>query len=573
MNPRLVLVETWEEAEEFRSWLGERRPFLAIDTETTGLEFWTPHFLRTVQFGDGETGWCLSWEWWGRLIKESVEFYDREIVMQNAKFDIHSLESVGIKVPTAKLHDTQVMAWLLHPDQSTSLKPLAKKYIDPSSQDGQSRLQQAFRANGWTWATVPVDFGPYWSYAALDTCLTALLAEKLLPQLTEQNLTDAYEMEMAVMHVLAAAETRGVRLDIPYTSQLQDEWDTKIYNAAEKLHQAGIENPNADRQIAEALQMRGWEPDEYTATGFPSVKELVLKGIDSEIATTVIEYRKLRKWTHTYLEAFLQRQDNGVLHANIRPLKARTGRMSITDPPLQTLPRGPEIRNCIIPSPGRKLLAIDFSNIELRLLAHFAQEQPMLEAFEKGFDFHGDTARRLYGADFTPQQRSICKNGNFAKVYGAGVRKFAKTAEISESEAESFMLAYDKTYPGVGRFLKEVEQIGISRLNNENEAYVRTFYGHKLPSDPDKVYTLTNYLCQGTAAGVLKKAILDLDAAGLADRLLLPVHDELIFDIDPEEWDNVVPEIQETMEDHKNFRVPLTVSVSGQLDRWGDNAK
>lgn len=566
MNPEITLVETLDEAIAFRSWLGERRPILAIDTETTGLEWWTPRFLRTVQFGDGAHAWVLPADWWWPVIRDAVRQYAGPVVMHNAKFDMHALRSAGIIAPPG-VHDTKLMAWLLDPPGRHSLKPLADRFVDPTASKGQSLLKRGMARNHWTWATVPLTFEPYWTYAGLDTSLTALLAEKLLPQIAPYQA--AYDQERQVQEICTDAEARGVRLDQAYTEKLLEEWAGEMQMLEARLGGYGIENPRANAQISAALKTwEAWDPEEWTATGQPRLDEGVLKGIPGEIAPAVLEYRRLRKWASAYLQNFLDQQDaDGYVHCTINTLRARTGRMSVTNPALQTLPRGAVIRDCFIPRPGRQMLAVDYSQIELRLLAHFAQEQPMIDAFLAGKDLHQDTADRIYGGTASKAQRSIAKNGNFAKVYGAGAAKFASTTGIPVDEATEFMRVYDATYPGVNAFMRQVERLARCREAEEGAAYVMAG-GRRLPADQDKAYTLVNFLIQGTAAVVLKRAIHDLAVAGLDRYLLLPIHDELLFDVPADEMDDFRPEVESVMQDLTTYSVPLTVE-SGVGTTWG----
>jgi DNA polymerase-1 len=451
--------------------------------------------------------------------------------------------------------------------------------VSSSAADGQSILKDAMRKNGWTWATIPFEFEGYWAYAALDTCITAKLHQILKDKMTKQE-TEVYEMELAVNHILREAETRGARVDLDYTRDLLQTWNFEMFNLRDEIKELGVENPNANKQIEVALKIEGWEPEEWTAKGNIKLDEGILKGLDFPIVQKILDYKKLKKWTKAYLSTFLDNADErGYLHADIHTLAAITGRMSITKPALQTLPRGPEIRNCIVASEGRHLLAIDYSQIEYRLFAHFSGEEKMITAMRNpATDFHSATAEIIFGPDYTSQQRSLSKNCNFAWLYGAGPARLAKTANkdehvLTEDQARAILEQYRQTFPGAAQFMKEVERVAQERTNSEGRPYIYTPGGRKLFAEPDKNYTLVNFLCQGSAAEVLKNKIIELDNKGLTKYLILPIHDELLWDVPDEEWDTLVPQIKETMEDLTTFEVPLTVTVSEKLERWGDNAK
>jgi DNA polymerase-1 len=258
--------------------------------------------------------------------------------------------------------------------------------------------------------------------------------------------------------------------------------------------------------------------------------------------------------------------DGDRLHCSINTCRAKTGRMSITEPALQTLPRGPEIRDCFIPAEGHKLISADYDQIEYRLFAHFAAEQTMLEAIRNGEDLHQATA------DALGVPRQVGKGANFATLFGAGLEKFASSTGLSVEDAQPIRERYLERFPGVRTFMKTMESVAKQRLENEGLAYVRTPAGRRLTPDEDQYYTLVNYICQGTAAEVLKEAMLDLDAAGLGDFVLLPVHDELIFDVPADAVDEAADAIEDAMNNYK-FSAPLTVGVDVLPERWGDKSR
>ena len=211
------------------------------------------------------------------------------------------------------------------------------------------------------------------------------------------------------------------------------------------------------------------------------------------------------------------------------------------------------------------------SQIEMRIFAHFADEQSMIQAIHNGVDLHTATAQGVFHTD-TPSkaQRSISKNANFAKVYGAGVPKFALTARISEDEAQQFMDAYNARFPGVEAFAQQVISVARTRKQTEGRAYVRAPSGriHAVYSEDD-AYKTVNYLVQGTAADVFKQALVRLDAHGLTQYLRLPIHDEVIMEVPEAEVEEVRNLLPELMEDHTSFKVPIVVDVDEPADRWG----
>lgn len=580
----LNLVETLDDALECKRWLGERRPVLGVDTETGGLDWWRDP-LRTIQLGDALTGWCIPVEWKG-LAQELLRDYDAPMVMHNAKFDAHFLETNGVTFDRRHLHDTRPMAHLIDALKSTGLKPLSARLIHPKATAGEYALKTAMKESGWTWATIPATFGPYWQYAALDPVLTARLYEKFMPQI-QASYREAYELEMASTLVLATMERHGVKVDLGYCRAMA----SKIEPYLEEMNswvraEFGIENPNSDLQCIAFLNAQGIHWSKKTKKGNVAFDKEVLKDLTGRhpVIGALREMRDKSKLLKTYLLKYIELADsNQFIHPQTNPLGARTGRMSISRPSMQNLPRSQHPRNAIIPSEeGGRLGLIDFDQIEMRLLAHFAREERMIEAIKygdqmaeaghSGYDVHSMNARGIYGIPVDQpvpkKQRQVTKNSGFAIIYGAGEDQFAKTAGITAAEAKAFLAQYAATYPGVIQFQGEVGRMGATRLSREGAPYVVAPSGRRHVAERDKIYALVNYLIQGTAADVLKRKIVELDHAGLTEHLVLPVHDELIFDFPADvDADAYMLDVQKIMTD-KSFSVPLTADVE-VTDRWG----
>lgn len=567
----LILVETADDAVEFMHWLGERRPILGFDTETTGLDWWTPNFLRMAQFGDGQTGWAIDARNWRGLIDQALSKYDGPIVAHNAPFDMHAIEVSGLPMPAPhQWHDTKIMDYIVEPRRSHALKQVTQRYW-PDAAVGQDLLRKEFRKTKTYWDTIPTNNEIYWTYAALDPVLAARLFEEIKPEALP--MWDSYEREMAALMILYRAERKGLRIDPNYTYNLQLEWEQEMEILRVELDKMGLANPNAGLQVAQAMQLtEDWEPDAWTDTGLPKVDEKVLLGIDSEISRRVLRYRRLRKWTSSYLDRFYtQRDSEDRLHASINTAQARTGRMSITRPALQTLPRGPIIRNCIIPSDGQALWACDYDTMEMRVFAHYANETGLIEAVHSGMDLHTFAAQEVYGDPSITKddpRRQLAKNTQFGLIYGAGPAKIAETAHVTEAEARAFLQMYENRFSQVRPFMRQVDAHARERRVKDGRAYVRSWGGRTLPADDDKLYALVNYLIQGSCADVLKQKIIDLDNAGYGDNILIPVHDELLVEFPIGEVDGP-HEVKEIMEDYNSFVVPLTCELSGPYERWG----
>lgn len=554
---QLRLIESWEEAEEFRSWLGERRSVLAIDTETDGFRWWDGT-LRIVQFGDAHTGWAIPFDQWGYLVRESVERYEGPIAFHNAKFDIHWLERYGIKVPRHLVHDTQIMAHLIAPDQRTGLKECAARWIDVRAATGQENLKKAMARAKWSWGSIPVEFSDYWVYAALDPVLTARLWEFLIPQI-RVDFHGIYDLEMAASHILMDMETRGIRVDLDYVVEQKEKLSDYAKQAREWCEEQYGFGIGSNRNVAARLLADGVTLTKRTPSGAWKMDEDVLSGIEHPLAETVLAVRKAEKIANSYFGKLIELADGDIVHCSVRPLGARTGRMSVADPSMQNLPRGPMVRNAFIAREGHTLVGADMDQIELRLAAHFSQDPGLIAAFDSD-DVFTDMARRIYGDDTITkddERRQYTKNGMYGFIYGTGAETFANTVGISEAEGRKFLTTLQDSFPGLRSFSQSIQSDARRRGMTEGTEYVLTEMGRRLVAPDMRIYALVNAKIQGTAADLLKQAIVELDATGAGQYLALPIHDELVLDVPEEEAEEVAVELVRVMT-RDDFAVPLT---------------
>jgi DNA polymerase-1 len=567
---QLTLVESVEEVEAFLRWLGERRPILGVDSETTGLSL-AKDKLRMVQFGDAMHGWALPYRDWRGVVKHVLENYEGKLVLQHAKFDAGFLVRDGLEFPWENAHDTMIMNFLVDSLGPKSLKPAAALYLDPRARAGEEELKRVMRVGRWTYATIPETVREYWAYSAFDPVLTARLAEEQWPKV--QQYREAYDLELACERVLCGMELRGIRIDVGYCERALEDLHEELDEVMERL---GDLNPNAPAQVADALSRAGAPLRVMTEKGSQlSVSDDVLKVIDHPLARDVIHARQLQKLIGAYFENFLEYRDGDILHPHINQLAARTSRMSVTEPALQQIPRQALVRDAFIARFGRKLVLADYDNQELRVAASLSEDPAMLEAFARGADLHTETARVLYGTETCAHDKYLkcthrdrAKNGMFSKAYGAGVDKFAKTVGLPVSEAQAIFATIDRIYPGLNRIMQRVTAAVKTRGQDTGYGWVRLIDGRHLRVRADKAYVGFNAKIQGDCAVVLKRSLVDLSAAGFDDFLVLPVHDEVAMDVPEEDLAEAVPEIERIMRDD-SFRVPLTVG-SKVVDRWGD---
>lgn len=580
---KITMVETLDEANQFMSWLSERRPVLGIDTETGGLEWWRVR-LRLVQFGDADNAWVLPWSHWRGLIVEALTRYTGQMVAHNWKYDCHMLEHNGVPkiTPWHRADDTRLMAHILKPNELTGLKPLAKRLIDPRAGAAQDVLDTAMAKQGWGWDDIPLDFPGYWAYAGLDAVYTARLWEILTPQLVQRNMWNVYSLDLCVSELLGRMESRGCRVNIDYARATYDVYTKWCEETAQWVKDTYGVSPTSNIKLAERLISEGIELTKETASGNISVDAEVLSSIDHPLAQTSLRVRQVSKIASTYLKNFLELEDHGIVRPSTNPLGARTGRMSMAAPNLQNLPRDnaarPEaltVRNCFIARDDHVLVMADFDQIEQRMMAHYTytvvNDRGMVDAFLAGGDFFTTMAQNIYRDPTIVKKdprRQLTKNASYAKGYGAGTEKFSNTAGIPMAEGVAFMAAYDAQYPGVKQFQRAIEQQALASMRDGSEPYVFDQIGRIHYAEKGKLYTLVNYLIQGGAANVLKQKMIQLDMAGLGDFMILPVHDEVIFDVPRAAARDVVNTAMAVMPDRTSFAVPLTVGID-VVECWG----
>lgn len=587
-------VDTADDCAEFLRWLSQSRPVLAIDTETTGRDWWRPGFTRLIQFGDGGTGWTIGLHLWKGLAVQALEQYTGPVVAHNAKFDMHALRVAGLPVPAdSQWHDTMLQHTLLYPLRFHGLKSASDQLVDANASKASDMLDQAMRANKWTWETIPYEVPVYSVYAGLDTILCARLYEKMAPQIAKR-FAHAYEIEMQTANIMYRTEQRGMRADIDYCERLLDKYQREMEQLAGKLGAFGITNPNSDAQIIAYLkEEEDWEPEEFTDKGNIKFNKQVKSGLDFEIVGLVNEYGRRLKWS-SYVEKILTTHDNGIVYPSIKTSQAVTGRMSIGSDkkekgtgkpvaiPFQQLPHVYEARRCILPRyDGQVLRPIDYDSQEIRVLAHYSQEPGLLDAIRSGVDLHLYTAEKIYGEvmEKDDPRRNIAKMCRYLQVYGGGASKLSAAVGISIEEAVDFKAKDDQAFPGIKQFTSSIARTGKARYQQSGRGFIESWGGRELEVDPPKYidgelkdfwYKLSNYIIQGSCADLLKRKIVALDCAGLMEYVDLPVHDELVISVaDDGEGDAIAHEIKDIMEDHTSFLVPLTCELSQPYPSWG----
>lgn len=523
------VVENPEDLESFYKWLPPKGYAIALDTETTGLGIHTPGFkIRTVQVALGREAWVIPTH-----IHNSIDYLDGyTLIIHNAAYDLLAIrQHFGKHIPWSQVVDTKILAHLVDSRSSKeggsghSLQELTAYYLDEKVADevkgSITRMckEQGLK-KGDLFAKIPVDNETYLLYAGMDPILTYGLYHAL----PKQN-DKLARVEHRVAEVCAEMEATGFLLDTRYTQNLSEKLkqEEEAWGAI-ALAEYGTESVNSTQQVAADLIASGVELTERTNNGGYKLDKHVLEPLVREghrLAVAVTEAKKARKWRTSWVDKFLDLKDSSNrCHANIHPLQARTGRMSVTGIPAQTLPSSDwVIRRCFIPDPGETLVSCDYQAQELRVLAALSGDPTMKQAFEEGADLHQLTA------DASGVDRATGKTVNFAYVYGSGPFNIAETCGITIAKAKQVIQGFEDTYPRV----KELS----TRLQNEaiKTGRIITPSGRMLYIDASRPYSALNYMIQSTSRDITCAALLRLHNAGYTKNLRLPIHDEVIASV------------------------------------------
>lgn len=580
------------------------REILAFDLETSSFSPYLGERIRLAQFGDADQGWSIPFEGkygsYSGLAQEAFAKYEGPIVGHNIGFDYSfwrtfiqpyaSKPHHNTGLPWHRTHDTMVQARTLNPARSAALKTVTAYELDSSAAAASQILDNYKSQNKLTWETIPVDNPYYWGYGALDTIITAQLHSKLYRRIQDTGLTAAYELEMAAYRVCKQMESYGLRVDPDYCASTAQ----KLRDYVESLQQwasdnFGVENPNSTVQLIRYFESIGLgdkviKEDEKTGKQKKSVDKEILEEIDHPLADAVLMMRAAIQKCSNHLEKYPKLMtEEHVIHPSIESDKARTTRMSIRDPSFQNLnKRDTSVRNGVIPRDGHSFVSCDADQIELRLMAHFSQDQGLRAAFESPQDFFCYLASEIYSEDIGKEdpRRQLTKNRTYAKNYGAGDTKIAKTNKVPIENVRRINHMFDELYPGVSRFMETVVKSVKNRVRIEGSGYVLGYSGRILPVDKGQEYAAINYLLQHWAAVVFKRAMVDLDGAGYGPYLVLPVHDEIMLDLPSDMAEQAaidVPRIM-TAATKDEFFVPLTwdakalVTPDGRPTAWGGRA-
>ena len=510
----------------------------------------------------------------------------------NLKYDFVVLARYGLKVAPLAF-DSMIAEWLIDPaSRNLGLKNLSWVRLDHSMTEIEDLIGKG--KNQRSMAEVPIADAA--AYAADDAAVVLRLMPVLQAELESTHSAALFkEMEMPLVNVLADMEMTGISLDIDFLKKMSQELGARLAEIEQDIyHAVGTPfNINSTQQLSKVLfETLGLKPPEgtrKTASGTYSTAAGVLESMQKKhpVVDWVLENRELAKLKSTYVDALpLQvNPQTGRVHTSYNQAGSRTGRIASSDPNLQNIPirteLGRQVRHAFVARPGYQLLAVDYSQVELRIVAHMAQDQAMLDAFRADQDIHATTAAAIYNLDLdqvNSDQRRHAKAINFGLIYGMSPFGLTRTTDLTLAEAEDFVTAYFRRFPGVKRYLD-----GIRKKAAEN-GYVETLLGRRryFPGlvNPSNQQTRNreereaiNAPIQGTAADIMKVAMLRVPVAlkktGLSGKMILQVHDELVLECPQDELVDTASLVRDVMEGAYPLDVPLKTDARHGIN-WGD---
>ena len=566
----------------------QRTQEIAFDTETTSLDAWTGKLVGlSLSIKPGEAYFVAaspaltrSPEW--KALNSVLADSKIDKLAHNAKYDLEVLGQAGVDV-LGLTFDTLVAAYLIRSgERGLDLKSLAFQEFGVQMTTIESLIGGKGKAQK-TMADVPLE--EVAQYAAADADFTLRLKQKLAPALKIAGVLQLFqEVEMPLVPVLAQVEAAGVKVDVTYLNGLAAELTETLGKLEKKIHKlAGREfNINSPKQLKEVLfdelkiSPQGLK---HTKTGVSTAAAELekMRGLHP-IIDELFEWRELTKLLSTYVEAIPQlvNQKTGRVHTSYNQTVAATGRLSSSDPNLQNIPIrgewGTRVRRAFIAEPGYQLLSADYSQIELRVAAHLADDKKMVEVFKKGMDIHTSTAAFIFDvppAEVTPDQRRSAKEVNFGILYGMGAWGLSERTGLSRTEAQDFIERYFKAYPQVAEWIEQTKTLV------RKQGYVTTLLGRRrnLPEVNSGVAQVraaaermaVNLPVQGTAADLMKLAMVHV-AAKLPEvspktRMIMQVHDELVFEVPTGQVAKVAVLVKREMEQALKLNVPIVVDV------------
>ena len=562
---------------------------VCFDTETTSLNELEAELVGMAFSWEKHKGYYVLFPESKELTQEILEifrpFFENSSITkigQNLKYDIKVLAKYNIQV-LGNLFDTMIAHYLLNPDGKHNMDILSENYLHYSPISIETLIGKKGKGQ-LSMRQVPPQEQK--EYAVEDTDVTLQLKNIFEQQLQKYNAEKLFsQIESPLVQVLADMELEGIRIDVPFLKSLSDDIEKDIFSLQQAVYEQAGEtfNLSSPKQLGDILfeKLKLISKPKKTKTGQYATSEEILSELapKHKIVANVLEYRQLQKLQSTYIDALPKEVNSttGRVHTTYMQAVTATGRLSSNNPNLQNIPirteRGQQIRKAFVPrNEDYTLLSADYSQIELRVIAALSREKNMIEAFLQNQDIHRSTAAKVFNVDIqsvTREQRSHAKTVNFGIIYGVSAFGLSNQTELSRTESKELIDTYYQTYPQLKVFIDK--QIHFARENR----YVETILGRRryLPDINSRNQVVrgaaernaVNAPIQGSAADIIKIAMINiynlLKDNKLKTKMLLQVHDELIFDVPKNELDFVKPLIKKTMEEAYQFAVPLVVDL------------
>lgn len=524
-----------------------------------------------------------------RIVNIFKPLYENAAILkvgQNLKYDLKVLRRYGVRL-AGEMFDTMIAHYLIQPELRHNMDYMAETYLNYQT----IHIDQLIGPKGKGQKSMR-DLPPsaVYEYAAEDADITLRLKNVLEPELTRLGADRLFrEIEMPLMPVLAEMELEGVRIDTDALAETSNVLTARMEEIEQRIYDQAGETFNiaSPRQVGDVLfsKMKIVEKPKKTKTGQFVTSEEVLQTLKSKhpIVADILEHRGLKKLLGTYVDALpkLINPRTGHIHTSFNQTVTATGRLSSSDPNLQNIPvrgeDGKEIRKAFVPEPGCLFFSADYSQIELRVMAHLSGDENMVEAFREGHDIHAATAAKIYKEaldSVTRDQRTKAKRANFGIIYGITVFGLAERLDISRDEARRLIDGYFESFPAVHQYMEQAKETARSH------GYVETLFGRRryLPDINSRNATVRGFAernainapIQGTAADIIKVAMIRIARRfreeNLKSKMILQVHDELNFSVLPEEKERVERIVMEEMEGAFPMQVPLTADCG-----WGAN--
>ncbi|KAB2805409.1 DNA polymerase I [Phaeocystidibacter luteus] len=522
------------------------------------------------------------------LTRPFFENTEVEKIAQNLKYDMTVLQNYGIVI-SGPLFDTMLAHYLLQPDMRHNMDLLAETYLNYRPVSIETLIGKKGKSQG---SMRDVEIDKVVEYAGEDADITYQLYQKFKPGIAEGGVEKVfYDVETPLVPVLAAMEFEGINVDVDALNAYSVELEKELKSLEESIIEDAGErfNLGSPRQLGEILfgKMQLMEKPKKTKSGQYSTSEDILQGLTDKhpIVGKILDWRQVGKLKSTYVDALPQlvSKQTGRIHTTYNQTVAATGRLSSTNPNLQNIPirteRGRKVRGMFIPrDENHILLAADYSQIELRIIAALSGDEAMISAFKNGEDIHAATAAKVFDVkleDVTREQRSHAKTVNFGIIYGVSAFGLSQQTNLSRTEAKEVIEAYFRTYPGIRDYIDN--QVALA----QKQGYVETMFGRRrylkdINSRNAVVRghaerNAVNAPIQGTAADVIKLAMIKIHKRmqdeGMKSRMLLQVHDELVFDAEKSELNKLKELVAKEMENAVALEVPLLVET-GTGENW-----